>query len=54
MRHDDSQVCPYCGSRLVVVGDGDILTLEEAQDMEMDARIDRERERWGEAEDDGA
>lgn len=44
-------VCPCCGSKLVVE-DGDILTLEEAQDLEMDARIDRERERWGEAEDD--
>lgn len=54
MRRDDSQICPCCGSRLVVVGDGDILTLEEAQDLEMDARIDQERERWGEAEDDGA
>lgn len=54
MRRDDTQVCPCCGSRLVVVGDGDILTLEEAQDLEMDARIEREWEPWGEAEADGA
>lgn len=48
MRRDDCQVCPCCGSRLVVVGDGDILTLEEAQDQEMDRRMERERERrWG-------
>lgn len=45
MRRDDVQVCPCCGSRLVVVGDGDILTLEEAQDLEMDARMDRTRDR---------
>lgn len=59
MRRNDSQVCPCCGSQLVVVGEGDILTLEEAQDLDMDARIDRDlraREmRWeGEEEPDGA
>ena len=41
----DYAECPSCGSRLVMMG-GDLVTLEEAQDMEMDARIDRmERER---------
>ena len=48
--------CPSCGSRLVVVG-GDLLTMEAAQDDEMDLRIEQEKERWAaweEAEPDGA
>ena len=45
--------CPCCGSRLVMMG-SDLVTLEEAQDMEMDARIAREWERdREEAEHDG-
>lgn len=52
----DYMDCPCCGSRLVVVGQ-DLLTMEEAQDDEMDTRIERERERFAtleEAEPDGA
>ena len=43
--------CPCCGSKLTVV-DHDLVTLEEAQDDEMDSRI--ERDRLEEAEPDGA
>ena len=40
--------CPCCGSRLVMMGE-DLVTLEDAQDEEMDARIAREWEREQEA-----
>ena len=40
----DYAECPCCGSRLVMMG-SDLVTLEEAQDWEMDARIAREWER---------
>ena len=42
--------CPCCGSRLVMMGE-DLVTLEEAQDMEMDARIAHEWERGREEAD---
>ena len=45
--------CPCCGSWLVVVGQ-DLMTLEEAQDDEMDSRIERDRLEQEEAEPDGA
>ena len=35
--------CPCCRSRLVMMGE-DLVTLEDAQDMEMDARIAHEWE----------
>ena len=42
----DYMDCPCCGSRLVVVGQ-DLLTLEEAQDSEMDSRIERDLRQGG-------
>ena len=45
----DYAKCPCCGSLLVMMG-SDLVTLEEAQDMEMDARIAREWERERERE----
>ena len=42
----DYMDCPCCGSRLVVVGQ-DLLTLEDAQDEEMDSRIERDLRQGG-------
>ena len=48
----DYTECPCCGSRLVMMGQ-DLVTLEEAQDEEMDARIEREWDKTATATDAG-